>query len=133
MSFLNQDNIQDFYLDYIEKLQFIKEKLNRPLTYAEKIIFTHFAKEEFESSHSTGLQTSFIHESKYSALNGREYFDVQRGKSSIPLQVDRVAMQDATAQMAILQFMLTDHCALRSPNYREARRAAGFNGSKSSK
>jgi len=78
--FLNQDQIQDFYLDYIEKLQAVKEKLNRPLTYAEKILFTHFSKAEF---------------------------DVQRGKSSIALQVDRVAMQDATAQMAILQFMLT--------------------------
>ena len=80
MSFLNNDQVQDFYLDYIEKLQAIKEKLNRPLTYTEKILFTHFAKGEFE---------------------------IQRGKSSIPLQVDRVAMQDATAQMAILQFMLT--------------------------
>lgn len=80
MSFLNKEQVQDFYLDYIEKLQVIKEKCNRPLTYAEKILFTHFAKAEFE---------------------------VQRGKSSIALQVDRVAMQDATAQMAILQFMLT--------------------------
>lgn len=80
MSFLNQDQINDFYLDYIEKLEVIKEQLNRPLTYAEKILFTHFAKGEFA---------------------------IQRGKSSIPLQVDRVAMQDATAQMAILQFMLT--------------------------
>ncbi len=80
MSFLNQDQVQDFYLDYIEKLQVIKEKLNRPLTYAEKILFTHFTKAEFQ---------------------------VQRGKSNISLQVDRVAMQDATAQMAILQFMLT--------------------------
>src|SRR3989338_3880088 len=80
MSFLNNDQVQDFYLDYIEKLQAIKEKLNRPLTYTEKILFTHFAKGEFE---------------------------IQRCKSSIPLQVDRVAMQDATAQMAILQFMLT--------------------------
>ena len=80
MSFLHKDQVQDFYLDYIEKLQVIKEKLNRPLTYAEKIIFTHFAKAGFE---------------------------VQRGKSSVALQVDRVAMQDATAQMAILQFILT--------------------------
>ena len=80
MSFLNNDQVQDFYLDYIEKLEVIKEKLDRPLTYTEKILFTHFAKAEFQ---------------------------VERGKSSIPLQVDRVAMQDATAQMAILQFMLT--------------------------
>ncbi len=80
MSFLNPDQIQDFYLGYIEKLEVIKEKLDRPLTYAEKILFTHFTQPEFQ---------------------------VQRGKSSIPLQVDRVAMQDATAQMAILQFMLT--------------------------
>ena len=88
MSFLNQDQIKDFYLDYIEKLQVIKEQLGRPLTYAEKIIFTHFAKGKF---------------------------DIQRGKSNIPLQVDRVAMQDATAQMAILQFMLTGKKSVMIP------------------
>ena len=81
MPFLNPDQIQEFYLDYIKKLQVVKEKLHRPLTYAEKILFTHFAKAEFT---------------------------VQRSKSSIPLQVDRVAMQDATAQMALLQFILTE-------------------------
>ena len=86
--FLNKDHINDFYLDYIERLQVIKEQLNRPLTYAEKILFTHFAKGEFE---------------------------IQRGKSSIPLQVDRVAMQDATAQMAILQFMLTGKKSVAVP------------------
>ncbi len=80
MSFLQPEQIKNFYLDYLGKLQEVKEKLNRPLTYAEKILFTHFSTSEFQ---------------------------VQRGKTSIPLQVDRVAMQDATAQMAILQFMLT--------------------------
>src|SRR3989338_5546079 len=78
--FLNKDHINDFYLDYLARLPVIHEPLPRPLTYAEKILFTHFSKPEFE---------------------------IQRGKSSLPLQVDRVAMQDATAQMAILQFMLT--------------------------
>ena len=80
MSFLNKEQINDFYLSYAEKIKVIKEKLNLPLTYAEKILFTHFAKADFQ---------------------------VERGKSNIPLKVDRVAMQDATAQMAILQFMLT--------------------------
>ena len=88
MPFLNPDQIQEFYLDYIKKLQVVKEKLHRPLTYAEKILFTHFAKAEFT---------------------------VQRSKSSIPLQVDRVAMQDATAQMAILQFMLTGKRSVAVP------------------
>ncbi len=88
MPLLNPDQIQDFYLDYIEKLQTVKEKLNRSLTYAEKILFTHFAQPEFQ---------------------------VTRGKSNISLQVNRVAMQDATAQMAILQFMLTGKKSVAVP------------------
>ena len=56
-----------------------RKRLGRPLTLAEKILASHvrdLASQEF-----------------------------QRGKSYLILQPDRVAMQDATAQMAILQFM----------------------------
>ena len=56
-----------------------RKKLGRPLTLAEKILAAHV-----------------------SDLASQE---LVRGRSYLTLQPDRVAMQDATAQMAILQFM----------------------------
>ena len=56
-----------------------RKKFGRPLTLAEKILVTH-----------------------------ADNFDTQvweRGKAMLALRPDRVAMQDATAQMAMLQFM----------------------------
>jgi aconitate hydratase len=79
MSFLDSQKITRFYAEYPEKLQHARTLLQRPLTYTEKILYTH----------ATSLQL------------------YKKGNDSIPLQVDRVAMQDATAQMALLQFMLT--------------------------
>src|ERR1035441_2467284 len=62
-----------------ENLAIIRERLGRPLTLAEKIVFGHLADAKSQ--------------------------DLTRGKSFLALKVDRVIMQDATAQMAILQFM----------------------------
>lgn len=64
-----------------ENLKIIRKRLNRPLTLTEKIFFGH--------------------------LIDAEKQDLTREKSFLLLQPDRVAMQDATAQMALLQFMLT--------------------------
>ena len=63
-----------------QRTDVIRKRLNRPLTLAEKIIYGHL----------TNPQTQ----------------DIERGKSFLLLNPDRVAMQDATAQMALLQFML---------------------------
>lgn len=62
-------------------LKIIRKRLNRPLTLAEKVFYGH--------------------------LRDPENQDLHRGESFLLLQPDRVAMQDATAQMALLQFMLT--------------------------
>ncbi|MEE9437430.1 MAG: aconitate hydratase [Saprospiraceae bacterium] len=64
-----------------EKILVIKEKLGRPLTLAEKILYAHLHIE--------------------SPLNNYE-----RGSDYVFFAPDRVAMQDATAQMALLQFMM---------------------------
>ena len=56
-----------------------RKQLARPLTLSEKILMTHLRDPEGQS--------------------------MERGKGYLLLQPDRVAMQDATAQMAILQFM----------------------------
>lgn len=73
---------QDVYLPY-EKLQknleVVKKRLNRPLTLSEKILYGH--------------------------LDDPANQDIQRGTSYLRLRPDRVAMQDATAQMAMLQFI----------------------------
>ncbi len=75
----NIDMIKKVYSNYKDKLNEVRKIVNRPLTYAEKVLYTHLwdkASQEF-----TG---------------GKDYSD---------LAPDRVAMQDATAQMALLQFM----------------------------
>lgn len=75
----NLDMIKKVYTNYKSKLSEVRKVVNRPLTYAEKVLYTHLydkAAKEF-----TG---------------GKDYVD---------LAPDRVAMQDATAQMALLQFM----------------------------
>ena len=59
----------------------------RALTLAEKILYSHL--DNAEDSLLTGTD------------NGRDI----RGKGNLKLKPDRVAMQDASAQMALLQFM----------------------------
>lgn len=73
------DMIKKFYETLPTKIKQIKEKINRPLTFAEKILFTH--------------------------LYNDEIIDYKRGVDYVEFRPDRVAMQDATAQMALLQFM----------------------------
>ena len=60
---------------------------SRPLTLAEKILYAHL--ESPEESLLTGTN------------GGRDI----RGTANLKLKPDRVAMQDASAQMALLQFM----------------------------
>ena len=57
----------------------VQDRLGRPLTLSEKILYGH--------------------------LDNAESQEIVRGKSYLHLRPDRVAMQDATAQMAMLQFM----------------------------
>jgi aconitate hydratase len=72
--------IKKVYAELPEKVEKAKKKLNRPMTYAEKILYAHL----FDSE-------------------AIEVFE--RGKAYVDFAPDRVAMQDATAQMALLQFM----------------------------
>lgn len=62
-----------------ENLQIVRGRLKKPLTLAEKVIYSH--------------------------LDDPHGQEIERGKSYLKLRPDRVACQDATAQMAILQFM----------------------------
>jgi len=75
------DMIRKHYEGLPTKIAQIREALNRPLTLAEKILYAHLHAD--------------------SPLN-----NYQRGKDYVFYAPDRVAMQDATAQMALLQFMM---------------------------
>lgn len=74
------DMIKSFYSAYKEKMEHVRAVLKRPLTLAEKVLYTHLFDE-------TVLK------------------DYKRGEDYVNFRPDRVAMQDATAQMALLQFM----------------------------
>jgi aconitate hydratase len=80
------------YINYkkmSENLSIVRGRLNRPLTFAEKILYSH--------------------------LDDPHGQDIERGKSYLKLRPDRVACQDATAQMAILQFMSAGMPSVATP------------------
>ncbi|XP_041098122.1 aconitate hydratase, mitochondrial isoform X2 [Polyodon spathula] len=62
-----------------KNIDIVRRRLARPLTLSEKIVYSHLAEPESQ--------------------------DISRGRSYLRLHPDRVAMQDATAQMAMLQFI----------------------------
>ncbi|KAI5958939.1 ACO2 [Candida theae] len=74
------------YSKLVDKLATVKKIVNnQPLTLAEKILYSHLCNTE------ESLTSSNVHD-----IRGKEY---------LKLNPDRVAMQDASAQMALLQFM----------------------------
>lgn len=72
--------IREFYSRYTTRVQESKRLLNRPMTLAEKVLYAHL----------------------YHGISG---MPLRRGEDYAFFRPDRVAMQDATAQMAVLQFM----------------------------
>jgi len=73
--------IKKVYQELPDKIKKIRSVLNRPLTLAEKILYSHLDEQE------------------------NPIRNFERGKDYVYFRPDRVAMQDATAQMALLQFM----------------------------
>jgi aconitate hydratase len=70
-----------FYKELNDKIRTIKAALGRPLTLSEKILYSHL-------------------------YNSKNIKQLKRGTDYVDFAPDRVAMQDATAQMALLQFMM---------------------------
>lgn len=82
------------YAKLIDKLNVVKQLVNnKPLTLAEKILYSHLVNPE----------------ENLSGING-DLSNI-RGQLYLKLNPDRVAMQDASAQMALLQFMT---CGMKS-------------------
>ena len=74
------DMIKEVYARMDERVNAARKVLNKPMTLSEKILYSHL---------DAGLPTEAF----------------ERSKSYVDFKPDRVAMQDATAQMALLQFM----------------------------
>ncbi|WP_099367683.1 aconitate hydratase [Sphingobacterium sp. 1.A.4] len=74
------DMIKKVYAQYDERINAARQIVNKPLTLSEKILYAHL-------------------------WDGNATEAYERGKSYVDFAPDRVAMQDATAQMALLQFM----------------------------
>ncbi|KAJ8661497.1 aconitate hydratase, mitochondrial [Lichtheimia ornata] len=78
MSNLEKDKFIN-YQRIEDNLEIVRKRLDRPLTLSEKVVYGH--------------------------LDDAKNQDIVRGQSYLKLRPDRVACQDATAQMALLQFM----------------------------
>ncbi|GAB3988619.1 aconitate hydratase [Spirosoma daeguense] len=74
------DMIQRVYANLGERVEAARQAVGKPLTLSEKILYSHL----------------FAGNPKQAFVRGKDYVD---------FAPDRVAMQDATAQMALLQFM----------------------------
>ena len=83
--------LEAFYPAYKGKVEHVRAILKRPLTLAEKILYTHL----------------------YNVADLKNY---ERGEDYVNFRPDRVAMQDATAQMALLQFMNAGKEAVAVPS-----------------
>jgi aconitate hydratase len=79
-----------YYQDYAIRIRRAKSVLKRPLTLTEKIIYSHLNADDFK-------------------------MPFQRRQDYLNLKPDRVAMQDATAQMALLQFMNSGRTQVNAP------------------
>lgn len=85
------DMIKQVYRELPGRIAKARKAVNRPLTLSEKILFAHLHSEQ-------------------------KLEDFRRGKSYVNFSPDRVAMQDATAQMALLQFMSAGIPKVRVPS-----------------
>lgn len=71
--------VADAYAKVKQRLEIVRERLGRPMTFTEKVLLGHLT-----------------HPKEQELVPGQSYLE---------LSPDRIAMQDATAQMALLQFM----------------------------
>ena len=85
------DLIKKIYSELPGKVEAARKLVGKPLTLTEKILYTHLS----------------------GSLPATPY---NRGKDYVDFAPDRVAMQDATAQMALLQFMTCGRQSCRSFN-----------------
>jgi aconitate hydratase len=84
------DLIKKVYAAMPAKIEAARNLIGRPLTFSEKILYSHLSQPPVK-----------VH---------------ARGKDYVDFAPDRVAMQDATAQMALLQFMTAGRSTVAVPS-----------------
>lgn len=85
------DMIQRVYAGLGERVEAARQAVGRPLTLSEKILYAHLSEGTASAAY-------------------------ERGKAYVDFAPDRVAMQDATAQMALLQFMQAGRSTVAVPS-----------------
>ena len=83
--------IKKVYTNFPERINAARKTVGKPLTLTEKILYAHLWQ-----GNATQVQ--------------------ERGQSYVDFAPDRVAMQDATAQMALLQFMQSGRAVVAVPS-----------------
>jgi aconitate hydratase len=83
--------IKEVYKNLPAKVEAARKLVGRPLTLTEKVLYAHLHKDQQPEN-------------------------FERGKSYVDFTPDRVAMQDATAQMALLQFMQAGRAKVAVPS-----------------
>ena len=83
--------IKKVYTNFPERINAARKTVGKPLTLTEKILYAHLWQ-----GNATEVQ--------------------ERGQSYVDFAPDRVAMQDATAQMALLQFMQSGRAVVAVPS-----------------
>ncbi|MBI2990278.1 MAG: aconitate hydratase [Candidatus Magasanikbacteria bacterium] len=90
--FIDIQRMKELYDRMRAELSSLRGCLGRPLLLSEKILYTHF----YDKAISADL--------------------IERGKTELRLKPDRVVMQDATAQMTLLQFMSAGMDSVLTPS-----------------
>ena len=86
----NIELIKSYYEKLPEIIGRMRKTIGKPLTFSEKVLYAHLY-------NKTGLKS------------------FKRGIDYVDFAPDRVAMQDATAQMALLQFIMAGKVASAVP------------------
>ncbi len=92
MAIFDLGMIRELYAKFPERVAKARKLLNKPLTLTEKILYAHIWQDQLQTN-------AFV-----------------RGKDYVDFAPDRVAMQDATAQMALLQFMTAGRAKVAVPS-----------------
>ena len=83
--------IQNVYSIMEQRVRLAREIVKKPLTLTEKILLSHLFNQDLDRN-------------------------LIRGETYVDFSPDRVAMQDATAQMALLQFMMAGRSSTAVPS-----------------
>lgn len=90
MKVFDESMILNLYAELPKKMSAVRATLKKPLTLTEKVLYTHLAQAKIES--------------------------FERGNDYVDFNPNRVAMQDATAQMALLQLMNSGRSTVAVPS-----------------